>query len=81
MEVENMKKLMKRVQMKLVELAVKSGFILRDQSGEGFIDSAISILISVVIGAILLAGLYALFGEIVIPTLNERIIDMFDFAG
>lgn len=76
-----MKKLVKRVQKKGVELAVESGLILRDQRGEGFIDNAISILISVVVGAILLAGLYALFGEVVLPTLNERIIDMFDFAG
>lgn len=42
---------------------------------------AIKILISVVIGALLLAGLYALFGDIILPTLEERIQDMFDFAG
>lgn len=55
--------------------------ILKDKHGEGFVDNAIAILIAVVIGALLLAGLYALFGETVLPTLTERIKDMFDYNG
>ena len=43
------------------------------RSGEGYIDTAVKILIAVVLGALLLAGLYALFGDVVMPTLNERI--------
>jgi len=46
-----------------------------------WILTLLKILISVVIGALLLAGLYALFGDVILPTLEERIIDMFDFAG
>ena len=42
---------------------------------------AIKILIAVVIGALLLAGLYALFGETVLPTLKKRIQDMFNYGG
>ncbi|MDA3846931.1 MAG: DUF6133 family protein [Vallitaleaceae bacterium] len=76
-----MKKIAKRAQMKLVNLALKTKVILSDKRGEGFVDSAVKILISVVIGALLLAGLYALFGDIILPTLEERIQDMFDFAG
>lgn len=76
-----MKKLTKRMNMKLVDLAVKTKVILGDNRAEGFVDSAVKILISVVIGALLLAGLYALFGDIILPTLEERIQDMFDFAG
>ncbi len=55
--------------------------ILRSQCGENFVDSAIKILISVVLGALLLAGLYALFGNTVLPTLTQRIKDMFNYAG
>ena len=54
---------------------------LAGNRGEGFVDSAIKILMAVVIGALLLAGLYALFGETVLPTLVERIQDMFNFTG
>ena len=45
------------------------------RSGEGYID------IAVVLGALLLAGLYALFGDVVMPTLNKRITEMFNYAG
>lgn len=53
----------------------------KDTRGEGYIDTAVKILISVVLGALLLSGLYALFGDVVMPTLQERIQDMFDYAG
>lgn len=76
-----MKKIMKQAQMKMIQFATVAKNVALDKRGEGFIDSAIKILISVVIGALLLAGLYALFGDVVLPTLEERIQDMFDFAG
>lgn len=49
--------------------------------GENFVDSAVKILIAIVIGALLLAGLYYLFDQIIMPTLNSRVQDMFDYAG
>lgn len=55
--------------------------ILSANAGEGYIDTAIKILIAVVLGALLLAGLYALFGETVLPTLTQRIKEMFNYAG
>lgn len=54
---------------------------VRDSSGEGFVDTAIKILIAVVIGALVLDGLYTLFDETVLPTLTERIQDMFNYTG
>ena len=59
----------------------KVRFVLMDRSGENFIDSAIKILMAVVIGSLLLAGLYALFSENVLPTLSRRITEMFNYAG
>lgn len=41
----------------------------------------IKILIAVVLVALLLAGLYALFNDTVLPTLVERVKEMFDYAG
>ena len=54
--------------------------LLCSQHGEGFVDTAIKILMAVVIGALVLAGLYALFGETVLPTLKQRITDMFNYG-
>ena len=54
---------------------------LADSRGEGYVDTAVKILMAVVIGALVLAGLYALFGDTVLPTLTRRIQDMFNYAG
>ena len=54
---------------------------LKEQKGEGFVDTAIKILMAVVIGALVLAGLYALFDETVLPTLPRRVQEMFSYSG
>ena len=72
-----MKKLITRITLK----ALQAKEILRSNRGENFVDSGIKILIAVVIGALLLGGLYALFGDTILPTLTEKVEDMFNFAG
>ena len=42
---------------------------------------AVKILLAVVLGALLLAGLYALFNDTVLPTLVRRVQEMFNYAG
>ncbi|MFZ2537479.1 MAG: DUF6133 family protein [Oscillospiraceae bacterium] len=54
---------------------------VNNNRAEGYIDTAVKILIAVVLGALLLAGLYALFGDVVMPELSKRIKDMFSYAG
>ena len=61
--------------------AVRAGMLMKDTKGENYVDTAVKILIAVVLGALLLAGLYALFGDVVMPTLTQRIQDMFNYAG
>lgn len=72
-----MLKIRTAVMMKVLEAKTK----LRENSGEGYVDTAVKILIAVVLGALLLAGLYALFNDTVLPTLVERVKEMFDYAG
>ncbi|MHB8063109.1 MAG: DUF6133 family protein [Ruminiclostridium sp.] len=55
--------------------------VLNNNRGDGYIDTAVKILIAVVLGALLLAGLYALFGDVVMPTLTNKIKGMFNYAG
>lgn len=50
-------------------------------AGEGYIDTAVKILIAVVLGALVLAGLYAVLNDTVMPTVTQRIQDMFNYAG
>ncbi|MEG1683142.1 MAG: DUF6133 family protein [Oscillospiraceae bacterium] len=54
---------------------------LAGNAGEGYIDTAIKILIAVVLGALLLFTLYKLFGDTVLPKLEQSINDMFGFGG
>ncbi|MDI6877916.1 MAG: DUF6133 family protein [Desulfitobacteriaceae bacterium] len=75
-----MKKFVNKVNAKIMEKAVMAQTLLLSQRGEGFVDTAIKILMSVVIGALVLGGLYALFGETVLPTLKQRIVDMFNYG-
>lgn len=76
-----MKKLMKRANQSMARQAIKMQSALSNNKGEGYIDTAVKILIAVVLGALLLAGLYGLFGNVVMPTLTKRIQEMFNYAG
>ena len=49
--------------------------------GEGYVDTGVKIIIAVVVGGVLLAGLYALFNTTIIPTLTAKITEMFSYSG
>jgi len=51
---------------------------LCNQNGEYYVDKVIGMIIAVVIGGLLLAGLYALFNNTVLPGLAEKIQAMFN---
>jgi len=76
-----MKKMLKKTNEFILNKAIVARVAISNNRGEGYIDTAVKILISVVLGALLLAGLYLLFGEVVMPTLNEKIKEMFNYAG
>ena len=59
----------------------KMRLAVANNSGENYVDSAVKILIAVVLGGLLLAGLYALFGDVVMPTLKTKIQEMFNYKG
>ena len=52
---------------------------LWNKSGEGHIDTGIKIIIGIVIGALILGGLYALFDNLVMPKLNAKVQDMMHY--
>ena len=80
---------MRRLTDKMNDLAVKGHVkgmqakaklaeVLTQKSGEGFVDTALKILISVVVGALLLAGLYTLFKDPIMPTLTQKSTILFN---
>ncbi|KOF56363.1 hypothetical protein AGR56_05995 [Clostridium sp. DMHC 10] len=76
-----MRNLVLMMQLKAMNKVNSVKEALKNKSGEGFVDTAVKILMSVVIGALVLGGLYLLFKDTVLPTLTQRIKDMFNFKG
>ena len=76
-----MKRIMRKVSNEIMSKVFMAKVAISNNQGEGYIDTAVKILIAVVLGALLLAGLYALFGDVVMPTLEQRIRNMFNYAG
>ena len=54
-----MRKMMNKVAGNMKVTTAKAAMLLKDKKGENYVDTAVKILIAVVIGALLLAGLYA----------------------
>ena len=80
-DLKNMNIQLTKIRMSAIRKIWEARTKLVETSGEGYVDTAIKILIAVVLGALLLAGLYALFNDTVLPTLVERVEEMFDYAG
>lgn len=76
-----MKNKMEKIRTTIAWKIMQAKNKLTETSGEGYVDTAVKILIAVVLGALLLAGLYALFNHTVLPTLVNRIKEMFNYAG
>lgn len=76
-----MKKMIMKTKTTTARLWCRAKSVLQDQAGENYVDVGVKILIAVVIGALLLAGLYALFGDVVMPTLTRKITEMFNYSG
>ena len=80
-----MKKFFANIKSKLASLknnaviSVKTA--LASTSGESYIDTGVKIIIGVVIGGVILAGLYALFNTTIFPTLTQKISGLFDYKG
>ena len=76
-----MKKFFDKIKNKANSLVVSAKNTLDNARAEGYIDTGVKIIIGVVVGAVILGGLYALFNTVIIPRLNTEILEMFNYAG
>jgi len=76
---------MKKLTNKLNAIANKAVTIAKNtfksRKAEGYVDTGVKILISVVIGALILGALYTLFGDVIMPTVTTKITELFSYAG
>ncbi len=73
-----MRKFFKNAKAKVQAKAIRAAMLIQARRAENFVDSGIKILIAVVIGALLLGGLYALFGDTIMPTVTQKVTEMFN---
>ena len=71
----------KKIKNGINSLVIKAKTTLESKKAEGYVDSGVKILIAVVIGALLLAGLYALFNTTIMPTVTKKVTDLFNYKG
>ena len=76
-----MKKFIANIRNKFQSAAARTMVAVSNIKAEGYVDSGVKILIAVVIGALLLAGLYALFNTTIMPTVTSKIQDLFTYKG
>ena len=62
-------------------IAIKAKTVIDNTAAEGYVDTGVKIIIGVVVGAVILGGMYALFDDVILPTLETKIEGMFDYKG
>ena len=76
-----MKKIINKIQNKINALSIRAKTAIENVKGEGYVDTGVKIIIAVVVGAVILGGLYALFDGVILPTLETEIGGMFDYSA
>ena len=76
-----MKKFFNTLKNKANAVFISAKTAISNSTGEGYIDTGVKIIIGVVIGGVILAGLYTLFNGTIIPTLTTKIGNMFNYSG
>ena len=76
-----MRKFINNVKNKATRAYIAGKTALAAKKGEGYIDTALKIIIGVVIGGVILAALYTLFDTTIMPTLETKIDGFFEYSG
>ena len=76
-----MRNFINNMRSKATKAYIAAKTTLAAKKGEGYVDTALKIIISVVIGGVILAALYTLFNSTVMPTLSEKITNFFSYSG
>ena len=76
-----MRKFINSVKNKAIKAYIAGKTALAAKKGEGYIDTALKIIIGVVIGGVILAALYTLFDSTIMPTLETKINGFFSYSG
>ena len=71
----------KKIKDKVMSLKAKAVEVIETKTAETYVDTGVKVLIAVVIGALLLALLYALFEDTIMPSVVTKVQELFNYAG
>ena len=66
---------------KVISIKSKAVEVNKTKTAETYVDTGVKVLIAVVIGALLLALLYALFEDTIMPSVVTKVQELFNYAG
>ena len=73
-----MRKAIQTLKTKATSAAARTRAIPKDEAGDFYISDGVKIIIAVVLGALLLAALTAIFNGTVIPRITQEIQSLFN---
>jgi hypothetical protein len=73
--------MLKKIKDKVMSLKSKAVEVIETKTAETYVDTGVKVLIAVVIGALLLALLYALFEDTIMPSVVTKVQELFNYAG
>ena len=71
----------KKISNKVNSIACKAKAAIECRKAEGYVDSGVKILIAVVVGALFLTLLYALVGDTIMPSVETKIGELFNYTA
>lgn len=76
-----MKKLMKKLMSKAQKTMITTQAALSNCQGEFYVDKGVMVVLAVVLGLLLLAGMYSMYDDTIMPKLTEKITNLFNYSG
>ena len=76
-----MKNFFKKMNNKINSNAIKAKTAIESKAAEMYVDKGVGIIIAVVVGAAILAGVYALFKTTILPSMTTKVGEMWNYAG
>ncbi|MBO5065287.1 MAG: hypothetical protein J6D06_04135 [Clostridia bacterium] len=64
-----------------MSIKAKAVEVIETKTAETYVDTGVKVLIAVVIGALLLTLLYALFEDTIMPSVVTKVQGLFNYAG
>jgi len=71
----------KKIKDKVMSIKAKAVEVIETKTAETYVDTGVKVLIAVVIGALLLTLLYALFEDTIMPSVVTKVQELFNYAG